>query len=180
MNGPRCTAGAVALIAASIMLTGCTSESSHPNAISVRVSPPSSPVQWDPCTKIADRIPEQFGFDPATRERTNQPDAGASGCRFDRTGGNDIDPSKLGWLTIMSMTNTMEHWSNLHPDEARVAIDGREAIKIEYERPTACTMVMAGPDGTVSVRLGGATGTPDWKPCDLIDQVAQTIEAALP
>ncbi|WP_446226259.1 DUF3558 family protein [Nocardia sp. IBHARD005] len=169
------------------LTVGCASGSSPSRPIAVRVSPDREPlpVDWDPCLELADSIPRQLGFDPATRNRVSNlssDEDGYSGCEFDRimpSRKGSGQPQERGFLRVVAEGVNVDGLGQIDRSARRITINGREAARVYESYGNGCWIYMALPNGSIGVRLN-AIGQTTWVPCDQIEEAARAVEAVLP
>jgi hypothetical protein len=141
-------------------------------------------VRFDPCFDIGDDTIARAGFDPKSRQRSDQihQDYAFISCTFDRK--DEVDGMQLtvGSLTISSTNVTLDEFRKREGGTATgIVIDGRQAIT--YATPVAevCTVVMAGPpDSTIDVDVGSTVALTKWNACDHAQEIATVIAQSLP
>ncbi|WP_280337043.1 DUF3558 domain-containing protein [Nocardia wallacei] len=144
------------------------------------------PVGYDPCFEIGDGPIEKAGFDPNTRERSDQIHTGYAflGCNFERKEEINGVRRRVGSLTISSTDITLDQFREREQREGsavtEIKVNGREAIL--YRRPTAeaCVVVMSGPDAAIDLFIDSVGAFTQWRACDHAQEIADVIETALP
>lgn len=160
---------------------------------SIAVSLPPAPTQFsdgresvnrDPCIVIGDELVESLGFDPSTRERDDYifDTHSAIGCKFRHEEQDQFQ------LTVTTRTLSVNA-SNVTLDEFRsreragakpMQINDREAITYTNQEAEACYVVVGTGYGTLSIRKSTAVTFSPEKPCDNIQEIAETIASSLP
>ncbi|PPJ28821.1 hypothetical protein C5E45_17785 [Nocardia nova] len=194
---------AIVLAASAVVLSSCAagggdsdpanteqpSTSSGPSvAVSVKPAPEQDPdgrqpVKFDPCLKVGDSTIKSAGFDPQTRERADQVHTGYAfiGCSFERREDVYGSPHRVGSLTISSTDITLDQFRQRENGKAtEVNVNGRPAITYKGMGPETCFVTMTGPDATISLQLDSMSALTGWRSCDHAQEIASTIEAALP
>ncbi|WP_280362902.1 DUF3558 domain-containing protein [Nocardia wallacei] len=144
------------------------------------------PVGYDPCLEIGDTSVSKAGFDPSTRERSDQLHTGYAfiGCTFERKEQVRGNIHRVGSLTISSTDITLDQFREREQREGaaatEISVNGREAIF--YKRPAgeACFVVMKGPDAAIDLQVDSAAALTEWSACDHAQEIAAIIESELP
>lgn len=192
---------AMTLVAVALLAGGCTGHDADgttdatpstvekpSNAASVKPAPtqPNSghtPVKYDPCIEIGDATVMKAGFDPGTRERSDQihDNYAFIGCAFERKEAVRGQTLSVGTLTISSGNIPVDEFRKREGSAAsEIKVNGRDAITYRKPAEEACYVVMTGPDGTIDVRVSSAGALTDWRACDHAQDIAGVIESALP
>ncbi|WP_187685650.1 DUF3558 domain-containing protein [Nocardia wallacei] len=185
-----------------VILCGChhdthdaespSSPSSQQPSISVSVeSAPEQdpagrpPVGFDPCFRIGDAPVSRAGFDPSTRERSDQLHTGYAfiGCTFERKEQVRGTMHRVGSLTISSTDITLDQFRERERREGTVAteinVNGREAILYKRPEGEACFVVMKGPDAAIDLQIDSSAALTQWSACDHAQEIAAIIEPEL-
>lgn len=157
-------------------------------AVSVKPAPEQDPdgrqpVKFDPCFKVGDATIKSAGFDPQTRDRADQVHTGYAfiGCSFERREDVYGSPHRVGSLTISSTDITLDQFRQRENGKAtEMNINGRPAITYKGMGPESCFVTMTGPDASISLQLDSLSALTGWRACDHAQEIASTIEAALP
>ncbi|MGO4615641.1 DUF3558 domain-containing protein [Nocardia sp. 2YAB30] len=193
---------ALALVSTAIVAGGCssredggeqtvaaTSTTTAPSiAVSVKPAPTQprnsrSPVKFDPCFEIGDDTVAKAGFDPKTRERTDQvhDDYAFISCAFERKQEVRGHILGVGSLTISSTNVTLDEFRKREGGKAAgIKVNGRDAITYRRPEGEACFVVMTGPDSTLDVSVSSTGALTDWNACDHAQEIAGIVEPALP
>ncbi|WP_232111103.1 DUF3558 family protein [Nocardia wallacei] len=168
---------------------GTTTSTAAKPSISVSVNPApeqdpagSKPVAYDPCLEIGDETIAKAGFDPATRERSDQVHTGYAfiGCTFERKEQVGGVSRRVGSLTISSTNISLDQFRKREGSAAReIKINGKEAITYGMAAAEACNVVTNGPDGAIDVQVDSAAALSNWRGCDHVQEIASTIDAVV-
>jgi hypothetical protein len=175
-------AGILTLSAGAIACDEATS-----SEIAIQVSLPSTPedtsFKWDPCFRIDDSIPEEFGFEPETRQRRDwhthfTDNEMFIGCVFNRLNKVDEIEFPVAFMSIQSGNMTFQTMQDRHPEAPPATIGDRTGFRLE-DGASGHMIVMPGPDGVLMVRLACLDVCTDWKAEQHIDALASRIEGLI-
>ncbi|MGV9611362.1 DUF3558 domain-containing protein [Nocardia xishanensis] len=190
------------MVSTAIVVTGCASRNNEGQAtdttastvakpsIAVTVKPAPEqprnsrrPVEFDPCFEIGDDTVRRAGFDPITRERSDQIHDGYAfiSCAFERKEEVRGEVLRVGSLTISSTNVTLDEFRKREGSSAaEIKVNEREAITYRRPEAEACYVVMAGPDGTLDISVSSAGALTNWNACDQAQNTAEIVAATLP
>ncbi|MBF6290141.1 DUF3558 domain-containing protein [Nocardia cyriacigeorgica] len=142
-------------------------------------------VGFDPCVSVGDDLIAKAGFDPESRERSDMTFDTYSfiGCRF---GDKElVNGQKLTVRTLLITASniTLDEFRDRYRDTStEVVVDGRPALR--YDNPDAhreyCNIAIAFDGGVLDLSKGTRGAFTDEDRCDGIQEIAETIESALP
>lgn len=195
-KAPLCSAiFAIAMLSACSVQGGESPLATAPatTSPSIAVSLPPAPAQFgngresvdrDPCVEIGDELVESIGFDPSTRERDDYifDTHSAIGCKFRH---EEQDQFQLTvttrTLSVNASNVTLEEFRARESASAKpMQINDREAIIYTNQETEACYVVVGTGYGTLSIRKSTAITFSPEKPCDSIQEIAETITSSLP
>lgn len=196
--------GVVTTVAAlGLLLSGCASDSGETTAddsgttttsskgpdIAIAVKPApeqdpngTKPVLFDPCAQIGDSTIAAAGFSPDTRQRSDQVHTGYAfiSCTFDRQQSVMGRQQRVGSLTVSSTNITLDQFRQRQNGNFKeTTVNGQQAVISDLDRET-CNIVIPGPDASIDLQTDSVTGVADWKGCDHLQEIASTIQSALP
>jgi hypothetical protein len=159
----------------SIAVTVKSAPSQDPNG--------NPPVRFDPCTEIDDATVLKAGFDPKTRQRSDQLHTGYAfiGCTFDRKEMVRGQELSVGSLVVSSTTITLDQFRQREGAAAsEININSKEAITYRTPEAEACNVVIKdGPDGTIDVGIDSTEALTDWQACDHAQEIAAIIDLSI-
>ncbi|WP_246350029.1 DUF3558 domain-containing protein [Nocardia barduliensis] len=193
-----CTAAvSVSLLACSADEGPLVNETFSPSATAtIRIAAPvdEAPVQhnhgrnevrFDPCARIDDDTIVAAGFDPSTRKRNDFIFDAYSfiGCGFDHKENIRGQILTVSSLTVWSTNVSLEEFRDRYAKSSESAqVGGRAALQYRSTEAHSgsCGMVIGFADAVLDVSISTNAAFTSERPCDRIDQVASTIESALP
>lgn len=196
----RCCVGILAVVLAALCASSCRSsgvshdgkpavESVRPTlpsvAVTVKPAPSQDPeggkiVRFDPCRSVGDDVVARVGFDPATRERSDQVHTGYAfiSCGFRRYEINSGEREIAGFLDISSTNITMEQFRQREGSNASaITINGAEALAFS-SKDKGCNVVTRGPDNSLDIMVSNGMVV-DWRACDHVQEIAAVIDSSV-
>lgn len=183
-----------------VMVSACGSNSPDNNSVdntatstqpslSISVSPAPSQVnkgrgtvEYDPCRQLDDKTISNIGFDPNTRQRADQIHDTYSfiGCKFahkEQVRGQNVTTS---FLTISATNLALDEFRSREASNAKdIKVNGRDAITYSKTNAEACYVTMTSSWGTIDVGKTVNGASTSERPCDRINEIAESIESAI-
>ncbi|WP_280435979.1 DUF3558 domain-containing protein [Nocardia carnea] len=168
-----------------------TSAATTTPSIAVSVPPTSrqanmgrAPVNSDPCRELGDDVVTKAGFDPGTRQRIDRIFDTYSfvGCQFDHKERDQFGMNSPTRTLFVNSTNiTLDEFRAREGERAEPAqVNGRNAISYQSPEAEACYIVVETGAGTLSIGKSVAGVLTQEKPCDRMQEIAETIASAMP
>lgn len=157
-------------------------------SISVTVKPAPSqdpeggkPVLFDPCRSMGDDVIAKAGYDPATRERSDQVHTGYAfiSCRFSRQEVRDAEKLLSGILDISSTNITMDQFREREEGNlSDISVNGGGAVMFRTSKGASSNVVTRGPDNSLDIGVD-QFGSAEQDVCNRAQEVAAIIDTAV-
>lgn len=156
-------------------------------ATSVKPQNPDEPIFSgpDPCLELSDDVVERFGFDPLTRERSEDlpRDFTFLGCDFeDRRLPIQPSPSTVTtrYLSIRSSDITLPEVREKMKDTTDLKVGDRDAVRYTTANNKVCSVVIDRQYGALIINKSVVRKYTQEEACDHMTEIIAAVAGALP